>query len=97
MLVSGVLETSCIVVTLTSVTGIVRPSFWGESGPSGRGQKIKERKADGCQTMDVTRGTELFFEGIEELIRILDLRNNLRSRGQYELENGQVGAGEVSY
>lgn len=53
--------------------------------------------------MDVTRGTEFYFEGIEKLVKILDLGHNLISHAlreeteQEEWENGQVGAWEASY
>lgn len=53
--------------------------------------------------MDVTKGTEFYFEGIEKLVKILDLGHNLISHAlreeteQEEWENGQVGAWEVSY
>lgn len=51
--------------------------------------------------MDVTRGTELCCEGLEDLVRILNLGNNLtrgkKQRGQDEWALGQPEGQRLSY
>lgn len=53
--------------------------------------------------MDVTRGTELYSEGIEKVVKILDLGDDLvrhvlrEETGREGREGGQVGAWEASY
>lgn len=103
ILVRGVLETSCTVVTVRSVTGRVAPSFWGKVGRVEGGRRSKRGRLMVIRRWMSQEEPSFFFEGFEELIKILDLRNNLVSGEKQrtvwagEWTGGSLGGQLLSY
>lgn len=106
ILVSVALGSSCIMVMVMSITRdceafISMGGKEGEEWTEWKGIRGLREMGNGCQKMDVPRGTELYCEGIEDMVRLLSLGNNFTSgkkqRGQSECAVGKPEVQILSY